>query len=389
MTAKQFKFGIGILVNGLTQPFIGRLYDRIGARSLISVSLLVLGISVILMSRTNSLWFLIIVYGFVSSTAASGASLVTVHAMLAKWFHRKRGMVLSLVTGGTSAGSLVMAPFATYLIIMSNWRVAWFVLGSLILLLALPLAYLFIKETPESIGQAPDGDPVASEATNSALNARPRGPIETDSLMQSLKTGPIWQLTGAYIICGVTTAIISAHYVPFAIDRGASPATAALAFGIMNGLNVLGVIAVGSLADRFSRKKLLGATYALRGLSYAVLFVLPGVWGIWGFVLLSGLSWIATPPLTSSLTADIYGVKNLGTLAGITGMGHQLGGAASVFLVGFAYDALGSYQIPFGIAGLTLIIASILSFSVKENKYSSRYQTVSTSRLAAASGDAD
>ena len=113
---------IGILVNGLTQPFIGRLYDRVGARSLITVSLFVLGASVLLLSRTNNLLFLIIVYGFVSSTAASGVSLVTLHAMLAKWFHRKRGLVLSLSTAGGAAGSLVMAPFATYLIILSNTR---------------------------------------------------------------------------------------------------------------------------------------------------------------------------------------------------------------------------------------------------------------------------
>ena len=156
--------------------------------------------------------------------------------------------------------SLVMAPFATYLIILSDWRVAWFVLGALVLLLAMPLAYLLIKETAESIGELPDGDEAVPETPGSTSHSRLRGPIETDSLIQSLKTMPIWQLSGAYFICGVTTAIISAHYVPFAIDRGASPATAAIAFGVMNGLNVLGVIAVGSISDRFSRKKLLGIT---------------------------------------------------------------------------------------------------------------------------------
>ena len=75
---------VGILVNGLSQPFLGRLYDRFGGRSVISLSLLVLGLSTILITFTSdfglsfapaislpfleielsaSLLFLILIYG--------------------------------------------------------------------------------------------------------------------------------------------------------------------------------------------------------------------------------------------------------------------------------------------------------------------------------------
>ena len=109
---------IGWLVNGASQPFLGRIYDRFGGRKTISISLLVLGVSTMMLSKTNSIWFLIVVYGGVMSVAAGGASLVTVHALLARWFYRKRGQVLAISTAGASAGALILAPFAAYLILL-------------------------------------------------------------------------------------------------------------------------------------------------------------------------------------------------------------------------------------------------------------------------------
>ena len=149
----------------------------------------------------------------------------------------------------------------------------------------------------------------------------------------------------------MTTAIISAHYVPFAIDRGASPGTAALAFGLMTGLNVLGVIGVGIVSDRLGRKNLLAGIYAVRGVAYAMLILAPGTLGIWGFAFIAGFSWIATAPLTSSLTADIYGLRTMGTLNGMSTFAHQMGGALSILMGGLLYDVFGAYDVPFAHRG--------------------------------------
>ncbi len=425
---------VGILINGLSQPFLGRLYDRFGGRYVISISLLVLGLSTILLAFTGdmgfdfalsistpfmdieltpSLLFLVVVYGFVMSTASGGVSMVTVHALLTKWFYRKRGIVLSLCTAGTSLGGLVLTPFAASLILTTNWRVAWVALGALVLALALPLALFVIRDSPDRMGLLPDGEGRDDDDKSASPGARhnrasatrrmqqAKAPLESDDWKDSFKFPPIWQLSGAYFVCGVTTLIISTHYVPFAIDMGISPGVAAMAFGFMQGLNAVGVIGVGFLADRFSRKNLLGTIYFIRFLAYVMLVApsfinswmgvsLPPSLGIWGFAFLAGLSWIATPPLTSSLTADIYGLKNIGTLGGITTFAHQIGGSASVLVAGVLYDMTGHYEIPFALAGLTLLGATVASYAVKERKFSLRYQqqTPTASPATAAAGDA-
>ena len=58
--------------------------------------------------------------------------------------------------------------------------------------------------------------------------------------------------------------------MPFAIERGFSPATAASAYGLMSGLNVVGVLAVGALADRWGGSTL-SAVCRLRGCAFAAL----------------------------------------------------------------------------------------------------------------------
>lgn len=386
---------IGWFVNGVSQPFIGRIYDRYGGRMVISVSLLVLGSCTILLSQVNSIWLLILIYGFIMSIAGGGASLVTIHAVLAKWFYRKRGMALSIGTAGASAGSMVLAPFATYLILLAGWRMTWAVLGILILALGVPLALLLIRNDPADVGETPDGDrdPTATAKegeSRASASAERHGPLEVENWRDSYKSPPIWQLSGAYFVCGMTTAIISAHYIPFAIDRGASPGTAALAFGLMTGLNVLGVIGVGIVSDRLGRKNLLAGIYALRGLAYVMLILAPGTLGIWGFAVIAGFSWIATAPLTSSLTADIYGLRTMGTLNGMSTFAHQMGGALSILMGGLLYDVFGAYDVPFAIAGVMLIGASLVSLSIREKKYSSRYQPVPSSAPASVPvGDGD
>jgi len=184
----------------------------------------------------------------------------------------------------------------------------------------------------------------------------------------------MWQLSAAYTVCGVTTGIISIHFIPYGQDLGLSATRAATIFGFMMALNVVGGIGAGLLADRFAQKYVLGTVYFVRGIAYMLLLVFPGELSLWVFATLTGFSWIATLPLTSSLTAEVYGLRAMGTISGITFMFHQIGGFCSVMLAGWLYDVTGSYTLPFSIIGSLLGLAAIAAFSIREKKYSARYQ---------------
>ena len=177
--------------------------------------------------------------------------------------------------------------------------------------------------------------------------------------------------------------IISTHFVPYAIGQGVSASTAATIFGFMMGLNVLGGLGAGILADRFGRKNVLAAVYFLRGVGYVCLLLIPGTMGLWVFAAFAGFSWVASVPLTTSLTADVYGLRALATISGVSFLCHQVGSFASILFAGFLFDLTGSYTLPFAIAGFLLFPAALSAFTIQERKYSMRYQAAAP----AAAGD--
>jgi MFS family permease len=376
---------LGIFVGALSFIVMGYLYDKYGGRRVISAALIMVGISVFLLSRVNSIFGLILIYGILGSFASSGASFVTIHSLLAKWFYRRRGLAMSLSAAGGSIGPLLFAPFCAFLIEAFDWRTAFLFIGGMVLFIGAPLSALLLRDDP--LGQIPDSERDETgiqdkdkdkdkDKVQVQVQVEMEGPLFTSRWKQALSTSPFWQLSAAYLVCGITTNIISVHFVPFAEDQGVPKITAATIFGIMMGLNSVGVISAGVLSQKFSQHRVLGFTYALRGIAYLALLTIGGTTGMWAFALIAGMSWIATASVTSSLVADIYGVRNLGTLNGMSNMVHQIGGAVSVLVAGELQAVTGSYEIPFAIAGATLLFASIAAFSVKEKKYSYRYSRV-------------
>ena len=376
---------LGVLVNGIIQPFMGQLFDRTGGRKVIITGLLVLGISTILLSLTFHILFLVFMFGFIASMAQAGPALSNTAALMSRWFKRRRATAISINSAALSLGGLIMVPFSMYLLQATSWRVAWIGLG-IIVLTSLPLAYFFIRERPSDMGLNPDGDPSSSEDGANPRRRELKGPLEVETWRESFKSAPIWQMAGSYFVCGTTTFVLSVHFIPFAIeDRGISGTTAATIFGYMMGLNIIGALGAGLLADKIGgTKNWLALVYFMRGIAYIVLLTVDSVAGLWIFASIAGFSWVATLPLTSSLTADVYGLKAMGTISGITFMFHQFGGFGSVLLAGLLFDITGSYVLPFAIVGVLLFPAAISAFSIKERKYSARYQiAVST----AAAGD--
>jgi MFS family permease len=256
------------------------------------------------------------------------------------------------------------------------------------LLVGVPMVALVVRSDPSNLGLEPDGETDDGTPEFAARRRAPEGPLCVDRWRDSFKSAPIWQLSLAYWVCGITTASIAVHFVRWAGSEGISPATAAWAFGVLSAINAAGVLTVGWISDRMQRKYLLGAVYLVRAVAFMALIFLPGHGALWGFAIIGGMSWLATVPLTSALTAEVYGVRHMGMLFGLVNMTHQIGGALAVLLFGVAFDRWGSYNVAFGVGAGLLAMAGILALTINERGYSSRFAPVPVPGGAAESGGA-
>jgi MFS family permease len=378
---------VGWVVNGLSQPYFGRLTDRLGGRKVFIVGMALMGISTIAVAASPNPYVLMATYGFVLSFASGATSFTPAGSLVARWFVRRRGRAMSMLTVGGSLSGMVMVPFLAYLLDLTSWQTVWVVLGVLTLGLGMPVLLLVLRSDPESMGLEPDGERTEGAAAGKRSRSNAIGPLDAARWQESFRSPPMWQLSMAYAVCGITTASISVHYVRWASSEGITPGTAALAFGVLSGINAAGVLSIGAISDRLQRKTLLGLVYFVRGLAFLSLIFLPGHAALWTFAVVGGMSWLATVPLTTSLAADVYGVKHLGTLAGLINMSHQLAGGAAVLIFGLVFDAWDTYNPAFAGGAALLLAASVISLSIRERRYSARYSPVVREPAPVAAGE--
>ena len=121
---------LGLVMNGVTQPIIGHLFDRFGARKVIPICVVTTGLATAGMYWTSHYWHVVVLFGFVFSVAMGGVSLAILWPLAARWFVKRLGLALGLLTAGHSIASAVLAPAVTGLLLSQySLRVAWLALG--------------------------------------------------------------------------------------------------------------------------------------------------------------------------------------------------------------------------------------------------------------------
>lgn len=368
---------LAVLMTGLFQPFVGRVVDRIGPRRVITTSVTLLALSTAAIYFTPGITYLTIIYGIVFALALSGAGTVPNTTLVAHWFVRQRGRAMSLVSVGSSFGNLLVVPGSMALMLYTDWRTTYLVLGAVVLCIGVPAAACILRNAPADLGLQPDGvdaSPVSADGQGGPRSEAPAAPLEPPRWQGALTSTPFWLLIGGFFVCGFSVVMVTTHFVAFVTDRGISPGVAAMALGLLGGVNMIGLLLAGSISDRVGRKTPLAVIYVVRAVAFAFLLMADTPWMFYAFALVAGLAWFSSVPLTIALTGEIYGVRHMGTLVGLVFLSHQVGGALSSYMAGWLFDRYGNYDVMFVIGIVLLLAAGAASYAVQERRYSLKYQ---------------
>jgi sugar phosphate permease len=356
--------GISLLMFGLAGPFVGRIMDRSSPRTvaLTSVSLMALG--ALATTTVTAVWQLDLYWGVIIGAGGAGMGAVLSATVANRWFIKRRGLASGLLGTAMSVGQIIFVPLIMWLSVTVGWRVGVLLAVGWLLLVVFPLLFFLFRDDPKQVGLRPYG-----EATDAATRAAQDASLAQSTPMRVVLRSPdFWWLAAGFFVCGYTTnGLIGVHFIPHATEHGVGDVAAASIFGLMGGVNILGTIASGMLADRMqSRRVLLAGYYAFRGLSLLLLPFIDGPASLIVFALFYGLNWFATAPVSQIIAADTFGRRSVGEVFGWIFMSHQAGAFAAAYLGGLTHVVFGDYQIAFLSAGLAGLAAAGFSLQLRE-----------------------
>ena len=366
---------LNFIVFAFGQPLAGKLNDHFGKNFVPSVSIFLVGFSLLLTSRANHIWQIFLLYGVVFPLGISGCCNIIAASIITRWFVEKRGLALGLTTSGMAVGQLVLVPANLFIIEQAGWRRSMATL-SIIIMVVVGLLYIFLlRSKPEEKGMKPYGytEPDKDAAQNG--NAAPEV-VKTLPIISVFKQKAFLLLSITSIICGFTdVGLIQTHLIPMAEGKGFPVSIAALAFSLIAISNIAGTIITGHLSDHISRKWQLAVIWSVRALTYIFLIFLNQPWMLPIFAVIYGLSEMATIAPINSLTVQLFDKYSIGMMLGIVAVSHQIGGAIGSWVPGLLFDMTGSYTAVLTLSIVLLFGAALLSLGIPEIKNSVKIQT--------------
>ena len=365
----EFSLAIAIqnLAWGIGQPIFAAFAEKFGDRraivlgALIYVAgLLLSAISVTPLGHQTWAWLV----GFGVAGTGFGVILAVVGRAASD---ANRSMALGIATAAGSAGQVVGAPVAEFLLTMVSWQAVFVIFAGVVLasLLVLPMmrspAPASRTELEQSMGQA---------------------------LTQAFRDPSFTLIFLGFFSCGYQLAFVTAHFPAMVtemcgpIDPGGwlagigittTSALGAVAISLIGLANIGGTLAAAWAGNRWSKKYLLAGIYTARTVVAAAFILAPITPGsVLLFSALMGALWLATVPLTSGLIAHIYGLRYMGTLYGIVFFSHQLGSFLGVWLGGRLHDIHGDYTLVWWVGVGVGAFSAIVHLPVRERQMNLR-----------------
>jgi sugar phosphate permease len=348
-TALSGAVSLGGVLAALTAPALGQVLDRHGPRLVLCGVVLLTGAADLLLSLTASLPMFYALFCVARMNFGAGFDL-GIYGGVNNWFVAGRARATAIATLAQMAGLVALPLIAQAAMQHGGWRAGWLGVGTAVLLVGLPPAWLLLVGRPEEVGLVPDQRAVrpASRGSVSASQAVPGAArIQAEpafSRHEALRTRSFWLLCLFTLFAYPVQAGVSLHQAPYLIERGLSPAVAA---GVVSFFSLMS--GVSSLAFGFFPRRLpiryalvlvgvclfVGTFGLLRVVTARDAFLAAAMFGagIGGLLTMLPLAW-----------ADYFGRRSFGAIRGVALPVQVLAQASGPLLSGVLRDWTGAYD---------------------------------------------
>jgi MFS family permease len=346
-------FGLAMAIQnlawGIGTPIFGALADKFGTWRVLALSGLIYSSGLALMAMSDTPGMLYLGGGLmVGLGVASGSFGIVLAAFARNVPAERRSFVFGLGTAAGSAGMFLFAPLGQGLITAYGWFNALVIMG--VMMLVIPLLAIPLAGNSSSGSAAKAFKQTAGEALREALGHR-----------------SYVLLVAGFFVCGYQIAFVTAHFPAYIGDLGIAPTYAVIALSLVGFFNIIGSLASGWIGQRYSKPYFLSLIYLGRSILVTAFLLLPQTpTSVIVFSVLLGLLWLSTVPPTNALVAIMFGTRHLGMLGGIVFFSHQIGSFLGVWLGGYLYDRLGSYDPVWWLGVLLGLFAAVVHLPIQE-----------------------
>ena len=342
-------------------PFTGNLTDRFGARKIITLFSIILGIGALLMGTANQVWTACVFFGLAG--AGASAMWASVATVVQKWFvSRRRGMALGVLSTGYGLSFATMGLLFPVLVGSFSWRFCWYMLGIWALIMTL-INVIFLRSGPgdlEISAWRKEGSTLTGDSNReNLLKENPYGEV--------FRSFQFWTIGVSYLLIACANYIVTTFMVDYANIELGFNFNKASSLVIIRGLSqVVGVLTIPFISDRIGRKMtILGSNLLIvlstlglvaSGKELPILLTSIAVHGVF-----SGAVW----PMYSACAGDYFRKEVIGTVIGAWTPFYGAGAILAHLIGGRIYDKTSSYQMAFFLAILLAMVATFLILLVR------------------------
>lgn len=339
----------------VASQIVGWLNLRFGMKRVTVISLCMLSLAFIAMTRLGPSIVTLYLGFFLMSMASMGTMHVTWTHLVNLWFERNRGLALALVLSGTGLAAMLIPSAVSAVISQWNWQAAFWLLAALPMILVLPLVLAWMKE------------PARAPARKHSESASSAGAVITGaSLREGVRNPRFWLLNIALSMVVACVVTLVTNGVPLLRDKGLVAGDAARIFGSFGLSLILGRVVVGYLVDRLWAPGVAAVALGLPALG-CLLLGISGAndtgWLVLG-VMLVGIGAGAEFDLAAFLVSRYFGMRDYGRLFGIHLGLITLASTLAPWLFGQLYRSTGSYQATLWVCGPMFLFGGLALLSL-------------------------
>ena len=349
--------GIGaiMLVAAIMSPTVGGWIDRYSFRQLVAISAVLVATGLLLLSFAQSMWQVIAIYALFMALPTAICGPMGASVLLMRWFVRRRGRAMGIAIAGLSAGSFFFPYLIQQMIDGSDWRVALRILSAVVALTLIPAALFMIVDRPGDRNLYPDG---AAESPPEL----PAEKIESKlvSVRQIISDPGFWFVAlalGLPLSAGTGT---TSNIVLVAADIGVKANYAALVMSTIAVCSALGKLTFAAVGDRYDCRIFLTVSMIMFSASMFTLAYANTLLALFiGGILISYGSGLLNP-LWGVLFPRVFEQAVVGKVMGLAMSVGMVLAVAAPMLIGKLRDVAGTYEIPFLIYGVLILLATIM-----------------------------